>query len=149
MWSFPYLNRPVRGQWFTTQQAMVVGWCCVCACLVCVFVFGKLRIFLCRTSHYFSWVKKYSYCKAHLLRATRRTQWETKWSCLLCCSPPTHPHFDLSTDNKHCFYPHLKLAANPTDSDMTVGGLTIGWIWCVKASNTQILEHYPFCHTLQ
>lgn len=73
MWSFPYLNRPAREQWFATQH-MVVSWCYVCICMcVCICVwcaFAKLRVSLCGTSHYFSRVKKCSLRAAHLLRAT-------------------------------------------------------------------------------
>lgn len=57
MWSFPYLNRPARGQWFTTQQAMVVAWWCVCVCLcVCVCAAGSGLFYLWHF-YYFSLVK--------------------------------------------------------------------------------------------
>ncbi len=127
---------------------------CMCVCLVRVCVFGKLRIFLCRTSHYFSRVKKYSSCTAHLLRATEGPG--EKPNEAVCSAAAPHPltHFQLSTVDKlpHCLYPNpihtrkwqqiqMRLTLQLVDR--------LGWIWCAKAPNTHRWKLYPFCQTLQ
>lgn len=97
MWSFPYLNRPERGQWFTTQQSTVMCYECVRVPLLLkhACVFGKLRSFPCRKSHDFSWVKKYCSCTAHLLRATEGPGLKPKVA--VCWATSFHPRSHISS----------------------------------------------------
>lgn len=96
---------------------MVVGVCvCVCVSSVHVCVFGKLRIFLCRTSHYFfpPELRNTAHALAHLLGATEGPG--EKPNEAVCSANTLHPLRRFSTVHRQLTVYTLILSAPETDS---------------------------------
>lgn len=158
MWSFPYLNRPARGQRFTAQQAAVVDRCsaCVCArvCLVSAcFCVWQTQGFSCVTRHItFPWVKKYSPCSAHLLGAGEKSKWG--WLAQPPLSADSHmSNFQPSNKVTLCFIfspcnPHLKPDSRSRWKwHRSWPGRPVGCVWSAKALDAQRWVFYPFRQT--
>ena len=87
----------------------------VCVSLVHVCVFGKLRIFLCRTSHYFfPELRNTAHAPAHLLGATEGPS--EKPNEAVCSANTLHPLRRFSTVHRLLTVYTLILSAPETDS---------------------------------
>lgn len=133
MWSFPYLNRPGRGQLFTTQPAMVVSWHCVsvyvCVCMLVCFAFAKLRTFLCGTSHCFSPELRNAARVEHICLEPQqdpaRNQRRLLFSVPAQASSTAHRLLQIHSSIR------MPQKSTRSKNDATAG-LTVGWLWCVK-----------------